>query len=693
MAIALPRAGFTSLVLVLAASSQAGHREDIQEILVTGSDFADRRQMAVSLGGPATDTGDLVDALPGAGINRNGPVSALVQYRGLYGDRVAVSIDGAPALSGGPNAMDAPLSYVSPLLLEEINLTRGIAPVSEAQESLGGSLTATLDRGEFAAGGEWQFDGNAATGYSGVDDGEHAALRTTLANASHKLTALAAHDSGNDAEGGDNRALTGTSYWRSRYDLSYGFRKDGITTGFFVGNMDTRDTGTPALPMDIRVIDTDMAGFNLSTSVSDVEISLNLAHHDVYHEMDNFSLRQPPASVMGYRLTEARGRGTSWQLAAEWQWRALNLQAGLDGNNTTHTATVLNPANPGFAIENFNDAKRDVLGTYLEGAMAFHDWYLQAGLRFNRVAMDSGTVSAVGLPAMAGAAANVLAERFNRQDKEETFHHLDMVISADYPLARELVLQLAVARKNRAPSYQERYLWLPMAATGGLADGRNYVSNPDLDSETATEINLGLEWRTGRFHAAPQLFYRRVDDYIQGVPVADMTVNMISTMMSGLPALMFDNIDAELAGMDMPWSYRLDDQWSLEGAIAYVRGRRRDGSDNLYRIAPLNNRISLVWENADTRIQLESVLYAEQDRVSDFNDEHPTPGYGLINVRVRHQLPANLTLVAAIDNLLDQGWQDHLGGYNRNGANPDIAVGERLYGRGRNVQVGLRWAW
>ena len=75
---------------------------------------------------------------------------------------------------------------------------------------------------------------------------------------------------------------------------------------------------------------------------------------------------------------------------------------------------------------------------------------------------------------------------------------------------------LGAGRKTRAPSYQERYLWLPLQATAGLADGRTYTGNLDLQSEVATEVELGLDFERSTFHLSPRLFYRDVADYIQG---------------------------------------------------------------------------------------------------------------------------------------------------------------------------------
>ena len=61
--------------------------------------------------------------------------------------------------------------------------------------------------------------------------------------------------------------------------------------------------------------------------------------------------------------------------------------------------------------------------------------------------------------------------------------------------------------KTRAPSYQQLYLWVPLQATNGLADGHNYVGDINLDSEKAYESRPGtrLAQRAGVRHAAAVL--------------------------------------------------------------------------------------------------------------------------------------------------------------------------------------------
>jgi len=76
---------------------------------------------------------------------------------------------------------------------------------------------------------------------------------------------------------------------------------------------------------------------------------------------------------------------------------------------------------------------------------------------------------------------------------------------------------VGIGLENRAPSYQEHYLWTPMEATGGLADGHTYIGDINLKPETAYQLDLGLNYQNEKFMLAPHIFYQPIDDYIQGV--------------------------------------------------------------------------------------------------------------------------------------------------------------------------------
>lgn len=640
---------------------------------------------------PVLDSAKLLKKIPGANVNSNGPVTGIVQYRGLYGDRVSVVLDHGPAPSGGPNAMGSPLTYTPPMLLKSIAVHRGIAPVSAAQESLGGHISAGLDRGDFGNSEAFEFSGALSSRFNDNSDGSSSALRSTLANQNHRFSLLTSHDEGNETRIGNDDEIGGSQYRRSRHDLSYAWRSDLSTIEVYAGELDTRNTGTPALPMDINYIDSDLVGTNFTTMVGEVTLTGHVSYNHLAHLMDNFSQREGPAPDQ-YRANKVSAHNTAWSLAARWPLQRGFLTLGADGNQTIHSGAITNPNNDLFELSNFSDTERDTYGVFSEWAGNLNQWQVEAGLRYNQVRMDSDTVSANGMMGMMAAHVATLAEAFNTADLEKSYHNLDATLHLSRPLTNHTRLNLGLGRKNRAPSYQERYLWLPLNATGGLADGRNYIGNLAIDSETAYEVTAGIDWQSGMVWASPQLFYRRINDYIQGVPTSNAVANMVSSMMSGKAALMFDNVDAKMYGMDTGYGYRISDQLKLEGNLSYVRGKRRDEDDNLYRVAPLNNRLALIYENAQLTLAGESVLYAPQNLVSGFNEEKKTPGYGILNLSGSYRVTKQLSISGGIENLFDHRYDDHLSAYNRNG-DSDITPGERLPGAGRNIYLAATLHW
>ncbi|UTW45244.1 TonB-dependent receptor [bacterium SCSIO 12696] len=666
-------------------TAQATWADHLEEIVVSDKQNSQGDLLANIEQQSLADAGQLLRGVPGANVNSIGSLSGIAQYRGLSGDRVAVRLDGAAVFSGGPNAMDAPLSYAPSLLLKQLSVTRGIAPVNSSQESLGGQINAQLDRGEFGSSVEFESHGQLASRYQSINNGHSTAIQGHLANRHHKFALLASRDNGNNSEfaGG---TLAGTQFDRERYDLSYGFRSENVNASFYVGRNNTDDTGTPALPMDINFIDTDLAGFDITVALGDWHLNTYAHISDVDHGMDNFSQRQAPASPMMFRSIDVQADHQSFGLSGSTAVAQGVLQLGADASRSTQDSDIFNPNNSVFLIRNFNNIQRDVDGLFAQWNRDHGSWALEAGLRYNRVDASADNVAAVAVPPPVIG----LAQGFNSNDRDLSFNYLDWVAKGSYRLSSTYTVELGLGQKHRAPSYQELFLWAPLPITGGLADGRSYIGNLELREEQNHEITLGLNWNTGSHYFTPQVFYRRVDDYIQGTAATNPVANMVSTVLSGAPALQFNNVDAELYGIDAGYGFTLSKHWRIDGSLSYVQGKRTDAiDDNLYRVAPLNHRVALSYQQKALNVAIESVTYAVQNDVSQFNDEQTTPGYGLINLRAQYALSESLQLSGGIGNLFDKAYQEHLGGYNRNG-NSDVPVGERLFGTGRDIYLAIQ---
>lgn len=631
----------------------------------------------------APDPAQLLLKAPGANINGNGLLSGIPQYRGMYGPRVATTINGNAVAGAGPNAMDPPISYAAGQL-DSLELYRGIAPVGVAQESIGGAIEAQTARADFGETQSWDVSGRVRADAQSVNGGYHVGGVVFAANQNHQVKLGLMSEAGDDARFPSGDILP-SEYDRQRLDLGYALHVGRHQLELDYARNETGDSGTPALPMDIQWIDGDLFSATYRFAMDDQRsIEMRVYGSELDHGMTNYHLRQAPADGAGYRRNQAVAENYGFKLAATLADDSGQWHVGVDGFSETHDSDIDNPNNPMFFVVNFNEAEREVLGVFAERQQRLGDhWRAEFGLRANRVEMNSGEVN--GTPAMMMPPAMMLRDNFNNADRRTVDNNVDAVARFWYDNGSPWTAYLGLARKTRSPSYVERYLWLPLQSTGGLADGFTYTGNLELDPEVAHEIEVGLDLAGSRLTLSPRVFFRDVQDYIQGTPSTLMPALMFGNMMNpGGPApLQFNNVDARLYGFDMDWAWQLAQSWSLSGLLNYVRGERRDIDDNLYRIAPPNATIGLNYSAARWQARVESVVYAGQDDVSVTNGEATTPGYGVVNVNATWAVTPAVQLAAGIENLLDREYRIHTGGYNR-AANPDIARGGRLPGYGVN---------
>lgn len=340
----------------------------------------------------------------------------------------------------------------------------------------------------------------------------------------------------------------------------------------------------------------------------------------------------------------------------------------------------------GSVRQTFNDNVRSRYGAFVDWEHEWSaPWTTRIGLRGDVVTTDADAVSNAILPPPGPMRDMILADQaaFNSADRSFTNPMVDAVAALRFTPDDSTAFDLAFALKNRAPSLVERYLWTPLNASAGLADGRTYMGNLDLDPETGFEVALGMEKTGDRWNAKLTPFYQIVSDYIQGVP--------INRMVNGQNVLQFQNIDrADLYGFELAGGYEITSEWSIDASASYVRGKNKDTGGSLYRIAPLNGIIDLAYEKNAWEGHLECVWAAAQNDVATLQDETTSPGYAFFNLRVARTFANALRVEVGVENLLDHLYADHLSGVNRV-VDSDVPVGDRIPGAGRFAYASLSW--
>jgi iron complex outermembrane receptor protein len=682
---------------------------------------------------PTPDSMDIIRRLPGAAVNANGPLSAQAQYRGLFGPRLSVRVDDMRVTPGGLNWMDSPMHYLPPGLTRTVTLTRGIAPIS-AGPGIGGLIQAESKRVQFTDSDRFTGSGDLVTSAMS-NTGKAGSLLLGLSNRRHRGQLIGSYERGGTQDFADGK-IGATRYERATYGAGYGFNWGDGKVSIDYTHTDTDSSGTPALPLDIDFFDTDRVNLGLQQEWGGVSWDARLFYTKIDHGMNNYSLRTPPnffepppppPPPPPFLVDEDRRtvgvdmKATGFAFSGTLDALGGTLKLGLDGNDERHSGIVKDPDFAPFYVENFEDATSEQYGLYAEWRGDLGEaWGLEVGLRWNHTETDADKVDA--FPAdlaqdtngdcpptggMAPGAVCRLRNDFNGAGRGRDDDELDAVVKLDYTLSSDLALQLAYAHRTRAPSYIERYLWIPLEVNSGLGDFNNYVGDIGLKPEVSDQVELGLEWSFQRGFFNPRVFYRHVADYIQGVAAADTItdpqlladVQVVSTVNGDSSPLQFTNTEAELYGADAVFRYALVSDWRIDGIVSYVRGKNQDLDDNLYRIAPLNGRLALTWEQSSWSATAEGVFAGEQDKISRTivldeprTNDQATSGYGILNLYAQWRSPGGLQLRAGVENLLDNDYTVHTAGFNRV-SNSDVPIGDRLRGAGINYFGQVAYSW
>ncbi|QQL44674.1 TonB-dependent receptor domain-containing protein [Sulfuriroseicoccus oceanibius] len=629
--------------------------------------------------GPAPETfrdaSEVLGYLPGASRVGNGPLTGIVQTRGLTGDQIGVRVNGATLTPACPNHMDPPLRYARLTEDAVVRYFAGLVPVREGAEAMGGFVSVSRAEPEFAEGDATVAVGGVVNGgWRGDHDGFFVGLQAGVAS-----SRLAVDYRGNAAEGGDlhfpGGRVRATGYETQDHEL----RLAAATRGGFVaisgGIAQAREAGTPALGMDMIEDDSWSVDLHQFEELAWGSLENRLFAHGVDHLMDNFTLRpvgmmamEAPTSSqdLGWRSDVVLDRGDS-----TWRWGVDLLASELDADQVLVSGPMT-----GARRDTFADATRARAGAYAEWENQWSQkWTSVVGLRADYVSTDADAVVA----GFGGPMVMADAMAFNAADRERSDWLVDAVGSLAYSLSDRQSLELGLARKNRAPSLVERSIWTPISASSGRADGRTYLGNLELDPETTYETAVTWAYAGDSLDLAVTPFFRYVENYIQGQPVGRVDRN-------GLAVLQFQNLDsATLFGAELNFAWQVTDSWDASVLTSYTRGRT-DG-DDLYRLAPWNGTVALGYTYGATRAVLACDWAADQNRVSGVQGELPSDGHATLALRLQHEVSDNLKIEGGVENLLDERYTNHLSGVNRV-AGSDVAVGEKLPAAGRSLYVG-----
>lgn len=599
--------------------------------------------------GEEVKSADLAEALtrkvPSMSLVRRSGIANDVILRGQKKDNINILIDSAKIYGACPNRMDPPTSHVLTNTIDSIEVIEGPYDVENFGTLSGAIKVTTLQPSEGLNGeislnvGSFNYLKAAATVSGGND------MVRFLLSASNESSAQYKDGDGNTfADQIDNANPTTNPMMDPRYKDEYrdvdAYEKSAVLGKLyfnFTENQELRlsytanrsdDVLYPSSPMDALYDDSNI--LNIEYSVKDLarfSKSLDVQYYrsDVEHPMSNFyRIASGPDSaneLTSFLTTDTQGVKIkdSFDISSTSEL-TLGVDAGLRNWDGTYEGEGTRAMITGN--KSIDDVDTENTGLFAEIENKYSSVSIKAGMRF-----DDTTITPTGsLGQQSNDYSGIGANVFTNYQADANTRYFAGVGSA-----------------SRVPDARELYFFNPMMVE---------IGTPTLDKTTNTQVDLGFEKTYNRFNVKTKLFYSWLSDYIYFN--ADKGTGMTPVGNA------FENIDATMYGFDISGAYFATDEIYVDFGLAYQRGKKDEAlvgqtDTDLAEVPPMKANVALNYDYGSRNTASISLVAADAwDNYDSDNGEQAISGYGIVNVKVKHDVTKSFELTAGIDNITDK---------------------------------------
>ena len=564
----------------------------------------------------ASSLGETLNGLPGVSSSWFGPNANRPVIRGLDGERVRVLSNAGASLDASTLSFDHAVP-IDPLFVERVEVLRGPGALLYGGSAVGGVVNALDNRipkvrlngvtgaAELRLGGAESERGGAALVEAG--NGDFAIHADAFGRRTSDLR-VPRH-----APVEDGTTLDEATRVRNSAARTHGGSL-GASWTFATGHVgvaaDTYDSkyGVVAEPDVLIRMKRDHIGVSaeareLGSAIRAARLQLN--HTDYQHEEiegsgeigTTFKTAGTEARVELEHAALGPLRGLVGGQFENFDFSALGEEAFVPSTRTRRQAL--------FVTEELDWA----LGT------------LSAGVRF-----EHARVSSAGDVDPAEPKFGAPAER--------SFSLRSASIGNLWKFTPQWSLATTFSASERAPTSFELYANGVHAATGAFE-----VGDPGLAVERGNNIDVAVEWKSGKDHLRIGAYSARFSRFITleatGADVAQIGEDGEE---ESFPEYAFRSVRARLHGIEIEGRHRLvSSPWSLDlsGKLDLTRARNADTGEALPRIAPMRITLGLDTGIGPWTGRIEFEHAAEQDRVPATDSR--TPGYNFVNLALTRQ--------------------------------------------------------
>lgn len=654
-----------------------------QELVVTSS--APEMPQTDELGGraleraQARDVAEYLRDFEGVAAVRRGPIGLDPQVRGAQETQVGMFVDGTRTFAAGPGRMDSDLSHVSPHAVERMEVVKGPYALTWGAGAITAIQLETL-RPAFGDGRP-TLDGRAGVSWGDTTGDADAWLDLGTTSERWRARALGNARSGDDYEPGGGGAKVPADYTSRDLRWSLGWRAgDSTIVEYTGGYQQQNDVDYAGRLLDATYFHTRSHALELSLfpGSTGLEVYAQAYSNRKDHRMNNDEKptaqpnanRMPPFGIDVDLPAESNTTGGRlWVEGGRAGWRT---KLGADAYRLEQTATrTVTRRDTGMLLFEdivWPDARQDDLGVYAQAIREAAGWTVGVTVRGDFVDTAAGEVS----PFFAEQAAAPL-------DGSES--HWSAALNARRDLGRGWSLSAGAGQVARTPTILERYSdRFPSTRFQVAAE---FLGDPGLTAETARQLDLGVDFASGKVTFQAAGFYRRIADYITVQPAPEIPRRL---PLSPVTVYRYVNGDEGVFwGGEARIDQRLGRAFSWRASASWVLGEDTLFAEPAFGMPPLTLRAGARWAAGAAWLDLGLTLAERQDRVASARAELATPGWSTADL-MGGWSTGRWTLRAGIQNLTDKRYADHLDTL-------DPFTGERILEPGRTLRLGAEVAF
>jgi hemoglobin/transferrin/lactoferrin receptor protein len=598
---------------------------------------------------------DLFKSIPGVEIQGEGPFRGIPVIRGLSSNRVLILVDGQ-RLNNARESTD--FAGIQPALVnlaevERIEVLRGPASVQYGSDAIGGVVN-IITRKPALGGEAFKVTGNVAYEYGTSSDSQHGrALVTGAGKGMSFHIGASVQDVGNytaasgaaDDERYQNYVLADDTVPNSGMRQSDFDASLSVLTGeqgVFKVNTEivrSEDIGFPGFDPATSGVDISFPKFDRSKLAVGWESGPVWGLEDItlsawYQGVDKESIRNLDFGFFysnSYTRSEIDSYGFNAQSIADLG-ASHHLTFGLDFyqdklHDTAQSETAFTPPSDEVAVP---DSTQRGLGLYIIDSITVGPRLtLDVGLRgdtFSFVSQDD--------PRYTG-------EPFDVNDSA-----LSGNLGVVYAVTDHVNLTGLIARGFRTPNIQER------AFTGFASTGDTFIQqNPDLNSESSWNYEVGFKTRYDRYSGGLHLFYNDLTDFIALEFLGPDPVN------PDYELAQFANIEkATIQGVELDLEVIFAKWWTAFGTFAYLEGDNKVTEEPLSSIPPYKVVLGVRYQRSSWWAEADVRYVGSQTRLptDDPRYETGTRSFNVFDLRGGYDFGFGLGVLVSLENITDE---------------------------------------